>query len=143
MDMQKIVSGLQIASTSVDPWHPIGGTDSPWDSSAWVPTGSANSTPAYRKLPNNLLALKGDVTFTATASLGIGNPQSILTLPSNYSPAESQSVPATYYTVSGSSPTIAGGRVPLLQIATSGVVTVFNMSLAATAGNVIRMQLNC
>jgi hypothetical protein len=142
MDMQKDVTALQILSPGSDTWHPIGGTDAPWSQTNWAPTGGGFSTPAYKRLPNNLLALKGDVTFSATASVGLNNPNTILTLPANYTPIETQSVPLTYYAVAGTL-TISTGRVPLLQVNSVGVVSCFNFALTAATSAAVRLQLNC
>jgi hypothetical protein len=143
MDLQKIVSGMQIASSALDPWHPIGGSDSPWGLTNWTPTGGGFSTPAYRKIPTNQLALKGDVTFTATATVGLGSPTTLLTLPTAYAPIETQSVPLASYAGTGTLSN-ASGRTPLIQIAAgTGIVSIFNLVLTAGTGANVRVNINC
>lgn len=111
-----------LALGAAEAFKAIGGGGNPAFGSPWSNLGGVFATAAFRRLTNELVAMRGVVT-------GGHNDETIFTLPAGYRPAERRSIPTIVHDGSGLNYSPA-----ILTITTAGVVSVHATALSTFGG---------
>lgn len=123
---------LQPGSGSVESWHNVSGGVG-FASTEWTDAGSPYPQCSYKLLPDGWVGIRGRIMWTSNGVTGLSaSGTAIFTLPTGYQPAFEHTIPVGVF---GSNPTLATNRVPVLEIAKTGVVTVFEVAVPSTNGN--------
>lgn len=124
-------TGTVAVDAVAETWHNITMVNAEWT--------AATPTPAYRMLPSGEVQLKGAFIYTSAGTALSGNNQFASALPAAYRPASLQYLPALL--IGGTAtPTITANRTPAITVATSGILSIVNVSSAATSGDTVDLS---
>jgi hypothetical protein len=137
--VQRDIGTLQTRTASIDsgvvvprdPWHNVTGGVG-FAATEWADEGAPYAPASYRFEPARRAGFRGRVVWTSTASVGLASGQDLFTLPRDYWPARQHTIQASLFGANG---TLAANRVPVLEVLTTGVVQVFEITVPATAGD--------
>lgn len=115
-DTESVLQTASVAAQPIDNWHLVGDPGEPAYLNNWASQDGVRSLPAFRKLPDGMVHLKGVARSTVTQS----SQSVIFTLPAGYRPARE-----LWFWARGSA---GGGASVAVEIGANG-----NVNVAATA----------
>jgi hypothetical protein len=93
-------------------------------------------TPKYRLMPDGMIELEGEVTYTPTAATSILGLSFSTAIPSAYWPAVGKNVNCYLFGGTGT-PTAQGGKTPFVGISAAGVLSVGGFTSTAAIGDTV------